>query len=372
MVKWNTKCRFFNEKFACDTLSSEGYASCKECKFSQEYSKKILILKFGAMGDVLRTTSILSALRKKYGEDILVYWMTYSDSVDLLKNNPLVDKILPYNLESVLRIQQESFDILFSLEIDTPATLLANLVRAREKFGFYFNEGSTLCFNKKAEQYLDTAFLQDKKLINRKTYQELIFGTCELEYQKESPIFNLSENEKEIGKNFLKRYLKSENKKIIGINIGSSSRWKSKFWEIDKIKELIMKMNPDSKVIILAGPNEVGKRNALLKGLKEEGVSVLFNNPNNTLREFASVINICDTIITGDTMALHLASALSKKTIALFFSTPDWEVEDYGFTKKISSPLLKQYLFYNNYSKELADSIFVDSVIRLLNSDKNK
>ena len=71
MAKWNTKCRFFNEKYACDTLSSEGYKDCDECKFTQEYSKKILIIKLGAMGDVLRTTSILPALRKKYGENIL-------------------------------------------------------------------------------------------------------------------------------------------------------------------------------------------------------------------------------------------------------------------------------------------------------------
>ena len=131
-MKYNEKCRFFNEKYACDTLASEGYKSCEECKFSQEYSKKILIIKLGAIGDVLRTTSILPALKKKYGEDILVYWMTNPESVDLLKNNHLVDKVLEYSYENTLRIQQEQFDILFALEIDTPSTLLANLIKANE------------------------------------------------------------------------------------------------------------------------------------------------------------------------------------------------------------------------------------------------
>ena len=122
MTKWNKKCRFFNEKYACDTLSTENYKSCEECKFAQEYSKKILIIKLGAIGDVLRTTCILPALKKKYSSDILIYWMTNPESKDLLKNNPLIDKVFPYNLENVLRIQQENFDILFALEIDTPST----------------------------------------------------------------------------------------------------------------------------------------------------------------------------------------------------------------------------------------------------------
>ena len=41
-MNWNKKCRFFNEKYACDTLATEDYQSCDECKFAQEYSKKFL------------------------------------------------------------------------------------------------------------------------------------------------------------------------------------------------------------------------------------------------------------------------------------------------------------------------------------------
>lgn len=368
MVNWNNKCKFFNEKFACDTLSSESYENCQECKFSQEYSKKILIIKLGAIGDVLRTTSILPALRKKYGEDILVFWMTNPESVDLLKNNPFIDKIFPYNLENVLRIQQENFDILFSLEIDTPSTILANLVHSKEKFGFYFNEGMTCCFNKNAEQYLETAFLQNKKMINRKTYQELIFDVCELSYAKEKPIFILSEKEKETGKNFLQNKGVLEGENLIGINIGSSSRWKSKFLDVEKIKELIKNIPPSSKIIILSGPNEKEKKERLITELKREGISVLSNESDNPLREFVSIVNFCDVIITGDTLTLHLASALNKKIIALFFSTPDWEVEDYGLIKKIVSPLLNKYFFFGDYSKELEESVSVNSIITLLNN----
>ncbi len=368
-MKWNKKCRFFNEKYACDTLTSEGYKSCYECKFAQEYSKKILIIKLGAIGDVLRTTCILPALRKKYGEDILICWMTNLESVDLFKNNPLADKIFPYNLENVLRIQQERFDILFALEIDIPSTLLANLVKADEKFGYFFDNGTTSCFNKGAEAYLETAFLSHVKLKNRKTYQELIIEACDLGpyYAREKPIFNLTDKEREFSEKFKLQNNLSHNDKIIGINIGSSNRW-VKFWDNEKIKDLIRKLK-EHKIIILAGPNEIEKQKNLIKEIEKEGIFLISNNPNNSLREFASILNICDLIVCGDTMALHLASALNKKIISLFFSTPDWEIENYDNLIKLTSPLLEKYFLINQYIEELAESITMEEVLKALKNN---
>ncbi len=372
MTKYNKKCRFFNEKYACDTLSTENYKSCEECKFAQEYSKKILIIKLGAIGDVLRTTCILPALRKKYGPDILVYWMTLQESADLLKNNPFVDKILQYNLENVLRIQQEEFDILFSLEIDSPATLLANLVKANEKFGYFFNNGATFYFNKNAEEYLETAFLNHIKIKNRKTYQQLISKTCDLKdyYNKEKPIFNLTEKEIRFSQEFKLKNNILDKDKIIGINIGSSGRWASKFWDNEKIKQLIRKIK-ENKILILAGPNELKKQGELIEEMKQEGIFLLKNNPENTLTEFAAIVNLCDIIVCGDTMVLHMASALNKKIIALFFSTPPWEIEDYENLKKITSPLLEKYFFINPYIPELAQGISIEQVLRALEQNDN-
>ena len=342
MLKWDSQCRFFDERYACDTLASEGYENCEDCKFRVPYSKKILILKFSAMGDVLRTTPILEALRKKYGDDILVYWMTSEKSLEVLQGNPLINKLLVYNPENILRVQQEKFDVLFSLEIDTPVNLLANIVQADEKYGFYFDNGSTSCFNKSAESYLETAFLQHKKLKNRRTYQELIFETCELSYHKEKPSFNLNENDYLFAEDFKLKNNLSNDDNLIGINIGSASRWDSKFWDNKKIINLIKKLLPEFKIIILAGPNEINKQKQLAETLKSDGIDLIYNNPKNSLREFASILNICDTIICGDTLVLHLATALNKKTISLFFSTPSWEVEDYGIAQKIQDKHLRR------------------------------
>ena len=370
MEKWNSKCRFFNSEYACDTLAGENYSGCEECRFASSYSKKILIIKLNRAGDVLRTTPILHSIKKKYGDEVLIYWMASPESADLLKNNPLIDKVFLYNLENVLRIQQEKFDILYSLEINTPATLLANLVKANEKLGFYFNDGATECFNKGAESYLETAFLQHIKLSNRRTYQDLIFEACELEYRGEKPIFNLSKQDIEFGKKFAGENNLLESDFVVGINIGAGSRWKSKFWGNEKIKEFIQKLPAGSKVILLSGPNETEKKSLLLNELKKQSISVSANNSHNTFEEFASVINLCDVFVTGDTLAMHIATALGKPTIALFFSTPDWEVEGYDKMTKIQSSLLSKYFFARDYIPELVDSISVDFVLEKLSEIK--
>ncbi|MGB5847924.1 MAG: glycosyltransferase family 9 protein, partial [Ignavibacteriaceae bacterium] len=59
---------------------------------------------------------------------------------------------------------------------------------------------------------------------------------------------------------------------------------------------------------------------------------------NNSLMQFAAIIYDCDIIITADTLALHIATALEKKIIALFGPTSADEIELYGKGVKMISP----------------------------------
>ena len=87
---------------------------------------------------------------------------------------------------------------------------------------------------------------------------------------------------------------------------------------------------------------------------------------DNNLEEFATVVNLCDTIICGDTMVLHLALTLNKKIIAQFFATSPWEVETYGIGKKLISPLLEKYFYTPGFIQELSDSISIEQVLDAL------
>lgn len=346
-MKFKRDCKEFSGVYSCDTMKFEGYKDCSECKFYQKQGKKILIIKLGQIGDVLRTTPILQAIKEKYG-NCHITWLVKEESKDLLKNN-FVDKVLVYNQENVFRLMLEKFDVMYNFEIDTPATLIANLVKAKKKYGYYFNkDGKTSFYNEAAKYYLHRAWSDYINKNNTRTYQEMIFDIAELEWKGQDYVLK-------VGK------CAPRKKKMLGINIGSSKRWQAKQWSKDKLIEFVKKIKKDYYIILLGGMDEQLDKRKLAKKLK-----VLENDSKNSLGEFVGRINECDVIVTGDTMAMHVALALKKKVIALFFCTPPSEIEGYGRLKKICSPLLNDYFYTDEYSKELSESISVESVLEAI------
>jgi heptosyltransferase-2 len=102
---------------------------------------------------------------------------------------------------------------------------------------------------------------------------------------------------------------------------------------------------------------KTGVKVLLFGGEKEEErnkkIVYLVNNPllidtgcKNTLREFFSLINLCDILVTSDTLALHVALALNKRVVVLFGPTSYNEIELYGLGKNIVSPV-KCVVCYN-------------------------
>lgn len=350
-MKFNRDCKEFSGVYSCDTMKFEKYKDCENCRFYQPEGKKILIIKLGAIGDVLRTTPVLEALREKY-KDCHITWLVDEESKEILTS---VDKVLVYNQETILRLKQEKFYAMYNFEIDTPATLVANIVKAKKKYGYYFSkDGKTDFYNKSSGYYWERANSDYVNRNNIKSYQQMIFEIAELEWKKQDYYLRIEDT------GYAEKFKKS--KKLIGINIGSSKRWVAKQWGKKKIEEFINKIKKDYDIILLGGKQEEKEKKELAEKLK-----VQENDSNNSLKEFLEVINKCDLIISGDTMAMHAALALKKPTISLFFCTPFSEIEGYGRLKKLVSPLLNDFFYTDEYDEKLANSISVESVLKAVN-----
>ena len=327
---------------------------------------KILIIKLGALGDVLRTTPILHAIKEKY-PDSEISWITKEESKDILENNPKINKVftLPYK-------NNETFDILFNYDIDDEAIKLASNIRAKKRYGFYNNEGYPAASNMGAEDYLNTLFDDESKRNNEKTYQESIYhisGMILLPGVRPAiprPDLILKKEDESYSNKFCVEN-NLYNKNLIGIHIGASSRWPSKAWSKDKVKEFIIKLKDrDYNIIVFAGSNEKEYQENLVKELNEQGIKVYHNNPSNSIKEFASLVKLCKIMVCSDSFALHISLALNIKTIGLFFCTSPDEIEGYGILTKIKSPLLHKFFpeRMNEYSEELVNSISVEDVLK--------
>src|SRR3989338_505193 len=215
---------------------------------------KILIIKLGALGDVVRTLSILQGIKENY-PDSDISWVTKNNAIDIFEGNPYVKNIftIPYKTE-------EEFDILYNFDIEKEATELAIKIKANKKYGFYSEGGYHAAFNLGAEYYLSTIFDDELKKNNKKTYQEMIFDAAELKYKKQSFSIYLNEKDKKYAENFLKINGMNQNN-LIGIHIGSSPRWPSKEWDTGKIIEFIVKLKEKRyNVIVFAGYDDKEKQ----------------------------------------------------------------------------------------------------------------
>lgn len=321
---------------------------------------KIAIIKLGALGDVVRTLSILPALKKKY-PDSEVYWITKPESLELFEGNPYVKKVYSVPCEI-----NEKFDILYNFDIEEEATELAKTIHADKKYGFYSDSGYPAAYNTGAEYYLNSLFDDELKRENKKTYQQMIFEAAELEYSKEHcPIF-LNKKDLDYAEKFVKEN-KIDTRKLIGIHMGASSRWPSKVWHPENLKKFIIAARKKGfEILLFGGPNEMARMKEFVRDLEKEKVKIFINNPENTLKEFASLVNLCKKMVCSDSLALHVSLALKKPTMGLFFCTSPDEVEDYKLLKKLVSPLIYDYFPHKSdqYSEELVKSISPDEVLK--------
>lgn len=361
-------CRFFSGEKPC-VFHKEHGVKCGDCRYYSPVRERILIIKMGAKGDVLRTTCILTGLKEKYPGSY-VTWVVEKGSQELLQNIDLIDRVLEFSLETVTVLQAEKFDLVLSLDSSVVSSALAGRIDAREKKGFGLNnEGKVYPFNPDAKEWFRMGIFDDVKRKNKKTYQKIMFGICGMDLINRTPtkgtyeiIVNLSDEEKEFARLFAGKYSITGSSPVIGLNTGSGSRWPLKKWRRDGFLELIRKLCEERAKVLLFGGEEEKKRNLWLK--KNSPFPVIDTGSGNSLRQFFALLSLCDVVVAGDTLAVHAALGLKKKVVVLFGPTSSSEIELYGMGEKVVAPIncAGCYREICNRKPACMDKITVDAV----------
>lgn len=329
-----TDCRYFKGDRPCDPHKENG-VKCDDCSYYQSIKSKILIIKLDAVGDVLRTTSILNPLKKKYPNSY-IGWCTRKNSIELFKNNSLVDEMIIIEDDALFRINAEEYDIVINLDTSKLSSSIASAASAREKHGFVLNKkGYVESTNIGSQHWLEMSSFDDVKKANTKSYQQIIYEILDLELPVEPPLIYISDNERKkiSAREFVKNL--DPKKLVVGLNVGVGTKWPSKGWPFKSWQDLIEKLRiKNFNLLLLGGPEEV----EAISILKKEFSFLIDTGCDNSLLEFAAIVDLCDLIITADTLGLHVATSLQKKIIALFGPTSANEIELYGKGIKLSSP----------------------------------
>lgn len=366
-----TDCKHFPGDRPCIFNKISGIM-CNDCGNYSPTGFKILIIKFDATGDVLRTTSLLHALKKNYPESHIT-WFTKKNAQPIFANNHLVDEVLTLeSSETLPKLLAMKFDLLIHPDASPQSGAFAALITAIEKKGFYLDQkGKIQPFNDTAIEWLELGAFDQMKKKNKKTYQQILHEICELDFEKGEIVLALSDDEKKFANQFSEKYNLNKFKLIVGLNTGAGSRWQFKQWGLQQYTELIQKIQKRSDeigILLFGGEDEKERNNILV----EQFPTVINTGADNTLRQFFALVDLSDVFITGDTLGLHVATALHKKILCLFGPTSSNEIEDYGRIAKISSKLdcLVCYKMRCDFSPNCMDSISVDKVFDSIQLDK--
>lgn len=289
-------CRYFRGDIPCKPNKQYG-VECDNCQYYNRSDGKILIIKLGAIGDVIRTTPLLHRFAKDY-PDYEIWWLTYTPEVLPAS----IDKILKFNLESTLWLNEVHFDWLINLDKDPQACALASTISADKKSGYILKNGKPAPIDSLAEHKFYTGIFDNYSKNNTKSYLEEIFEILGWEFQGEEYILENSNN--------YSFEIPNNGSKIIGLNTGCGARWSSRLWAEEDWVALIHLLQINGYFPLLLGGEAEDERNKSLHN--KTNALYLGHFP---LPKFISLLSNVDVLVTGVTMALHLGIGLKKKIV---------------------------------------------------------
>ncbi len=258
-------------------------------------AEKVLIIKLGysetlvgeisrktSLGDVLRSTVLLNFFKNAH-----VTWLVDEKAVPLLKGNPLIERIMPYDLTTILQLKAERFDTVVNLEKVAGICAFADSLTAWRRFGFRFDPdtGTALAYDG-SQHVLDLCLSQKDKIANKKYWEDFLFEMVGSKWQGEIPIIGYKPASKEVFD--------------IGFNHNVGDKWPIKAWPAEYWKEL---------------ESMIGKR-----------YSISWQQGLRSIEEYVEWINSCRLLVTNDSLGLHIAHALNKKIVSMFGPTLSSEV----------------------------------------------
>lgn len=324
----HTDCRHYRCDRPCEPHKRDG-RPCPGCDRYDPLAERILIVKLDALGDVLRTTAILPAIRREHPA-AQITWITRRNARDIIGQNPLVDRTLLIEDGTWAVLSGETFDLVLGLDADPLSAAIASLPKARARRGFLINRlGLAEPANHAARAWWLMGVDDHRKRANRITYQQHIYDLVGLAGPIEKPMLPETMLRDELAERFRLEHNLID-RQILALNTGGGSRWQCKKWTADGYVELIGLLRdraPDAAILLLGGPEEVDFNRDILT---RAAASVIDGGCENSLGEFATLVGLADAFVTPDSLGFHVASALDVPAIVLVGPTSPWELETYG------------------------------------------
>ncbi len=273
--------------------------------------KKILVVRLGAMGDVIHALPAVATIKHSFPGCHLA-WVIHPRWSALLEGNPYVDEVIHFDRHRLGRIlstrralRQARFDMVVDFQGLIKSALLAQSARPQRIFGFHESQ---------CRERLSALFYSDRLTTDAEHVVDKNFALAESTGATNTVrTFTLPDGVRE---GFL-----PDGKFVLASPLGG---WKSKQWPLDYYGELaaLIQKRLGMPLILNGAPDSADELKAV----------------PNARQHFSSVEGLIDVtrraaaVVGIDSGPLHLAAALEKPGVAIFGPTDPARNGPYGST----------------------------------------
>lgn len=294
--------------------------------------KKILIINPFGIGDVLFSTPLIKAIKKRY-PSVSITYICNKRAVGILMGNPDISQIRIFEKDDYRKLWQESrlktlksihtflkelkkerYDVVFDASLGYMASLLmAIFAGIPVRVGFNYRDRGKFLTHK-----LDIKGFNDKHAIE---YYLGLGGLLGLDTSdKEMELF-VNEDNRAWADKFLEERGISQSDRICGVIPGCGASWGKDAnyrrwspWKFAEVADHIMERG-GYKTLIFGEASEFTLCDDVAKKMKHPSLQVC---GKTTLGQLAALLDRCSIILTNDGGPLHMSVALKKKVVAIF------------------------------------------------------
>jgi len=265
--------------------------------------KKILLIRFSSIGDIVLTTPIVRAIKQQTGFELHV--LTKKQYAGIYSANPYVDKVHSFKKsisECLVNLKIEQFDVIVDLQKNIRSRNVKKQLKVRSSSFPKLNIEKWLMVNFKINK------LPDIHIVERYFKAVEFIGVENDDQGLEYYIPASDEVELEqIDVNLKDGY--------VGFVIGGQHS--TKILPPQKAAQIISKIN--KPVVLLGGP---GDKDGGVEIVQLTSNSYVVNTCGNfNVNQSASLVKQADVVVTNDTGLMHIAAAFNKPMISIWGNT---------------------------------------------------
>lgn len=294
--------------------------------------KRICVIKPSALGDVVQSLPVLSALRARW-PDAHLAWVVNRGLAGIFDRQPELNQVIPFDrsarglgrIAAVTGLAHQLRHGRFDLAIDLQGLLRSGLMtlatRAQRRVGFAdAREGAALAYT---DRITVPTRQQSAVDINWLIAQAL---GC----QDPVPPVRLGTGARESV--WAEQMLRGLPRPILAIHPGA--QWETKRWPAENFAELARQAHAEFRagVVLLGGPDDVPVCQQLAMDLAAPHVNLA---GRTNLLELAAVSSAADVFLSGDTGPMHLAAAVGTRVVAVFTCTSPTRARPYGHGHRV-------------------------------------